>query len=233
MNVYMLLDRSGSMGFQHGFWEETLGSINAYVNELKGKVNIFFAVFDSNGYDVLRNVPLKEWTDVSSDEVRPRGGTPLYDSAARLFNRAFEDNAKRAQFVIITDGEENQSRGTTQAQIKQMIGRIEQKEWQLLFLGANFDKVHHVAAGMAVHDAYTMPVSSGRMEGTMRGLATASQAYFNSGEKFGLSQSMKTSAVAGAAAPYDFTTVKAPNTVVVEENTTNPETNFKTTTKKD
>jgi hypothetical protein len=220
LNVYILLDRSGSMGPPYakaGFWEETISSINGYVNELKGKIQVFVAAFDTLSYDVLRNVPLKEWTDIGHDELRPRGGTPLFDSAARLINRAFEDNPKRAQIVVVTDGDENSSRTTNQFQIKSLVQQVENRDWQVLFLGANFDKVGAVAASMAVHNDFTMPIAAGRMAGTMRGLATSTQAYFNSGEKFGLSGESKASAVADVSAPYVNTTVKAPKTKETKE----------------
>ena len=57
MNVYMLLDRTGSMS---SIWAETLSSINAYVEKLandKVDAKITLAMFDSNDgtqFDVIR-----------------------------------------------------------------------------------------------------------------------------------------------------------------------------------
>ncbi|NBR25044.1 MAG: VWA domain-containing protein, partial [Micrococcales bacterium] len=53
MNVYILLDRSGSMGT---LWNEALGSINAYVAKLKKKDMVYLAAFDDS-YEILRECP--------------------------------------------------------------------------------------------------------------------------------------------------------------------------------
>ena len=51
MNVYILLDRSGSMA---SLWEEALGSINGYVSKLPKKTKVHMATFDSVSHDIIR-----------------------------------------------------------------------------------------------------------------------------------------------------------------------------------
>ena len=141
MNVYILLDRSGSMA---GMWEEALGSINAYVKALDAKTNIFMAVFD-NDYKVIRNTTVAKWKDITNEDAMPRGNTRLFDSAARIMYRAFDDNAKKTVVVVMTDGEENASLNFKQSDVKQLAKHMDDKKWELIFLGANFDKVGDVA----------------------------------------------------------------------------------------
>lgn len=57
-NCFILLDRSGSM---QTHWEETLGSINGFVEKLKIDGNVILAVFDSLSYDIIRNSKPADW----------------------------------------------------------------------------------------------------------------------------------------------------------------------------
>ena len=74
MNVYLLLDRSGSMST---LWSEAIGAINGYVGNLKKKDYVHLAVFDSSGYDVIRDMKVEDWEDIDANEVQPGGTTPL------------------------------------------------------------------------------------------------------------------------------------------------------------
>lgn len=175
MNVYLLLDRSGSMQNQ---WGEALNSINAYVKELPKDTNVHLAAFDHD-YVVLRNTTVEKWNPINNDEIQPRGNTRLFDAAARIMQRAIDDNAERTMIVVMTDGEENASLNYKQADVKALANVLDSKKWELVFLGANFDKVGDVAMnnfGRTSNKFYNM--TSGNMTKSMTStLATASTAY--------------------------------------------------------
>jgi uncharacterized protein with von Willebrand factor type A (vWA) domain len=141
MNVYILLDRSGSM---QNLWAEAIGSINAYVEKLPKETDVYMAVFD-NEYDVVRQSKAGSWKPVTNTEVSPRGMTALYDASARIMQRAIDDNSEKTILVVMTDGEENSSQNFKQADVKNLTAKIDAKKWELIFLGANFDKVSEVA----------------------------------------------------------------------------------------
>ena len=171
MNVYILLDRSGSMS---GMWEEALGSINGYVKALKAETKVFLAVFD-NEYKVIRNTTAGEWEDLTDEDATPRGSTRLFDSAARIMYRAIDDNAKKTVVVVMTDGEENASLNFKQSDVKNLASVFEKKKWELIFLGADFDRVGDVATqnfGVAANK-YTN-VKPGNMRGYMTSTLAAS-----------------------------------------------------------
>lgn len=145
IEVFILLDRSGSMAT---LWEEAVGSINAYVDELlKDKANdtITLATFDSYPYpigsfDVIRDaVSIKKWEKFTGEGVEPRGMTPLYDSFSKIVTMATEKGSKKTAIVVMTDGYENASREVNIETVKALVKRVEDKKWQLNFLGANFD----------------------------------------------------------------------------------------------
>jgi hypothetical protein len=180
MNVYILLDRSGSMQTQ---WGEALSSINAYVKELPKDTNVYLAAFDHD-YFTVRNTTVKKWLPLNNDEIQPRGNTRLFDAAARIMQRAIDDNAERTMIVVMTDGEENASLNYRQADIKALTSVIDSKKWELVFLGANFDKVGDVAVnnfGRTSNKFYNM--TSGNFGSSMTTtLATASTAYATRGK---------------------------------------------------
>lgn len=179
MNVYILLDRSGSMS---SLWEEAIGSINAYVNKLDNKTNIFLATFDDQGYDVLRNSKVKDWKDVGARESSPRGMTPLYDSCARIMNRAIEDKNDRTILVVMTDGVENCSKEYNREQIKAKIKEFEKYKWEVVFLGANFDKVDSVASDIGLaYNKFTNITTNNLRSYMSTSLADATLAYASSG----------------------------------------------------
>ena len=174
MNAYILLDRSGSM---ESLWKEALGSINGYVKELPKDANVFMAVFDSNGYDVIRNTTAGEWRQLSNDDAMPRGGTPLFDASARMMLRILDDKPDKAVFVTMTDGEENQSQHFKQVHVKGLVKNLEDKDYQVLFLGANFDKVGDVANQYGIKGSSWTNITPVNLSTTMSTLGTASMNY--------------------------------------------------------
>ena len=174
MNVYILLDRSGSMQNQ---WGEAINSVNAYVKELPKDTNVFLAAFDHD-YTVLRNTTVKKWQPIDREEIVPRGNTRLFDSAARVMYRALDDNAEKTVIVVMTDGEENASLNFKQSDVKSLADTMDKKKWELIFLGANFDKVSDVAVNNFGRDSSKfLNMTTGNMTGTMADLAIRSTAY--------------------------------------------------------
>lgn len=180
MNVYILLDRSASMQNQ---WTEALGSINGYVKELPKDTNVHLAAFDHD-YVVMRNTTVKKWKPINSDELQPRGNTRLFDAAARIMQRAIDDNSEKTVIVVMTDGEENSSQNFKQADVKALANVMDSKKWELVFLGANFDKVGDVAMNNFGRSAGKFSnMTSGNMHEYMtKTLATSTANYATRGE---------------------------------------------------
>lgn len=180
--AYILLDRSGSMS---SLWDEALGSINGYVKGLPADSRVVLATFDSHGhdfYEVIRDTTAGDWKNLSNDDAMPRGGTPLFDASGRMMWRIMDDKPDRAVFVTMTDGEENSSHHFKQTDVKRMVQELERKDYQVVFLGANFDKVGDVANQYGVNlqkSSYNM--TRGSFTGTMTGLAAQSMNYMTTG----------------------------------------------------
>jgi von Willebrand factor type A domain len=192
-SVYILLDRSGSMETQ---WKEALGSINGYVENLPVNTRIVLATFDSVSYDILRDTTAKAWRNLSNDDAMPRGGTPLYDSAARMMWRILDEKPDRAVFLVMTDGDENQSQNFNQTAVKKLVRELEGRQYETIFLGANFDKVGDVAAGFGLTSGKWMNNSTEKLGQNMRGIyASASASYLNTGQAMNFTEEDKKKAV--------------------------------------
>jgi hypothetical protein len=178
-NVYILLDRSGSM---QTMWSESIGSINGYVKALPKGVKVFLATFDTISFDVIRNTYSDKWRDVHQDEVTPRGMTPLYDSAARVMWRIEEDKPERAIFVTMTDGFENNSKYFRQNDVVSMTNNLKNKGYEVIFLGANFEQVGDVAKNFGLNADKWANVTRGSMNQYMsQDFAIASTNYISTG----------------------------------------------------
>ena len=187
--AYILLDRSSSM---QSLWDEALGSINGYVHGLPEDSRVVLATFDSNGhdfYEVIRDTTAGDWTSITNADATPRGGTPLFDASARMMWRIMDDKPDRAVFVTMTDGEENSSQHFKQANVKRMVEELERKDYQVVFLGANFDKVGDVATGYGVNmRTSSLNMQPGMFGSTMRGFATQTANYMTTGASIDTSQ---------------------------------------------
>jgi hypothetical protein len=149
-HVYLLLDRSGSMA---SMADDVIGGFNQLVADQQAQgpdARITLVQFDSqdpqevliDGKRIHRARPLTRATFV------PRGGTPLLDATGRLIAKASIRQAERKvlgkapediTFITITDGEENQSREYTRADIVRLVADKKAEGWAFVFLGAGLD----------------------------------------------------------------------------------------------
>lgn len=182
LDAYILLDRSGSMVSR---WSEALGSINAYVKELaKGPATVTLATFDGDArlhYDVLRDsATAAEWKDVTEEDARPRGFTPLLDAICRAVSDAESKPGKKKILVVVTDGAENASREAKRETAKAALDRFEENGWQVVFLGADFNAFGE-AASVGLGRDKTLNMTKGHYAAAMSDLAAKSWAYTSGG----------------------------------------------------
>jgi uncharacterized protein with von Willebrand factor type A (vWA) domain len=178
MNIYMLLDRSGSMWNK---WDETIDAVNAYADKVKGEAKIKLVAFDEGSYLTLRE---NGWEPVNPKEAPPAGGTPLYDSFIRLTNDALKDKAEKSVVVVISDGQENASKKNNFNQVKDRMELLEEvMSIPVVFIGASFDTKKANYTGTMAHDSYlsTRSFNPGEYVLGMNSLAAQTVAYAKSG----------------------------------------------------
>lgn len=191
---FILLDRSGSMS---SMWDEALSSINAYVAKLaedKIDTGVTLATFDDQTglqFDVIRDrITPSTWHKVSSADAQPRGMTPLNDATGKLVNLAKSGNYDKVAIIIMTDGMENASRELTTAQAKQLLDDCRAKNWQVIFLGANFDNAAQ-AASYGNSAFATANVAKGQMVNSTRVMASSRSSYSATGQAMGFTDEEK------------------------------------------
>ena len=161
LSVFVALDRSGSMAGER--WTTAITSLNEYIanlqkEKIEGEVSITaFDTYHGVGgatvrlEDIVKNQSIAYYEQLSTSVITPGGGTPLYDAAGIVMDRALDRNNERTIVVILTDGEENQSKEYTQAKIKDKVKLLQDKKWEVIFLGANFDVSRYTAgSGLGV-----------------------------------------------------------------------------------
>ena len=186
--ICLILDRSGSMS---GKETDVIGGVNTFLDEQKAlpdPASVAMVRFDSGGVERFRAMqPLADAKHITAADYQPRGGTPLLDAIGKTLVDMDADwkteNPDRAVLVIITDGQENESREYTKAKIKEMIeSRQASGKWAIVYMGANVDAfaeagsmgfaaantAGYVNTSKGIHSAYAAmseSVSNTRMTG--------------------------------------------------------------------
>jgi len=198
---FILLDRSGSM--EGTMWKEALGAINGYVKKLaddKVDTGVTLAVFDSNEpFKIIRDrITPSTWHEVTDKDATPRGGTPLNDATGKLLDLAEKgapggEQYDKVAIIIMTDGQENSSSEYTVAKIKERLDRARAKNWQVIFLGANFDNAAQ-ATGYGAAKGMHVNSSMRSMGATMSAMASKRGVYGATGQSVSFSDEEKAEA---------------------------------------
>lgn len=139
LDILVVLDRSGSMATARADHEGGLKSFVEDQAKLPGEVRFTLVQFDSHDpcEVVYDRVPIGDVKDIV---LIPRGGTPLLDAVGRALAHlsAKTDNA-HVIVMVVTDGEENESREWTKARVAARVAELEKAGWAFLFLGSALD----------------------------------------------------------------------------------------------
>jgi hypothetical protein len=193
---FILLDRSGSMA---ELWKEALGAVNAYAKKLaddKVDTGITVAVFDTGSdgaldFKVVRDrITPPTFVPLTDADAIPRASTPLNDAVGRIVALAQAGGYDKVAIVIMTDGYENASRELTVQQAKALLDVCRQRNWQVVFLGANFDNTRQGASyGNATHATASASTVNLQASGTL--LASKRAAYGATGQSISFSAAEK------------------------------------------
>lgn len=137
-SIICVLDRSGSM---QNIMNEAVGSFNGFMSEqrkIEGEVEVTLHAFDNRVETIFDGVNLQEISELTVDQVKPRGMTSMYDAIGHAI---VTSTAENSIVLIQTDGEENSSKFFTAASIKKMIELKESMGWDFHFIGAGIDAV--------------------------------------------------------------------------------------------
>ncbi len=156
----IILDESGSMiSIYHPALSgvnETLQTIrNAQKENAEQKYFVSLVAFDTSHYnEIYGNTPAEKADDITEQQYRPCGGTPLYDTMGRSISelRQHVGEEDAVLVTVITDGYENASREYSRQTIKALVEEMKAKGWIFTYIGANQD-VETVAASMSINNS--------------------------------------------------------------------------------
>jgi hypothetical protein len=138
-SITMVLDRSGSM---ESCRKATINAVNSYLLEARADkalkdAEFELTIFDSESIDTIRSGKTSDIKDIGLDDFVPRAGTPLFDAIGRGID-SLDTKAKnsKAVLVVMTDGQENQSRKHTLESVSTLLKDRQEKGWLIVFLGA-------------------------------------------------------------------------------------------------
>lgn len=175
--IVIVIDESGSMG---GMQKDVCGGFNTFVEDQKknpGRANLTLVKFSGRGN--VKVVYEKAIGDVPilGDDYNPGGGTALFDAIGLAIKNLKEkilkldanDKPDKVIIVIMTDGDENESREETKVSILEKIEECKlQGGWEFVYIGANQDafavggslgisnNMNYQATGQGTRSAYQM-----------------------------------------------------------------------------
>lgn len=169
----IILDESGSMqSIYHPALtgvNETLQTIREAQKEHEDQTHfVSLIAFDTGHYNqIYCNTPAEKILDITQEQYRPSGCTPLYDAMGRSINE-LRPNVIKGDVVlvtVITDGYENASREYNGNAVKSLVEAMKQEGWVFTYIGANQD-VEAVASAISIDNRlafYADDVSTGAM----------------------------------------------------------------------
>lgn len=179
-------------------WVEALASVNNYVRQLaidNVDTGVTLATFDKDvgrlQFDIIRDriIP-RTWRPVSSADAQPRGGTPLFDAVGKIVDLAERGNYDKVAIIIMTDGEENSSVELNINHAKGMLDRCRGRNWQVIFLGANFDNLHQ-SSSLGAHVNQSVSAARGTYTAHTQLLAEKRAVYGATGQSISMSEAEK------------------------------------------
>ena len=143
-HLIILLDRSSSMYETAPLTLQMLNEAQEqYKQTLPPGSHYTLATFSSQkdplltfvfSHQLLSTVP-----QIQPDQYQPEGCTALYDALFKLIAE-FENGNEKTILLIITDGQENDSRHHTRQEIFDKINKLRvERGWEFVFMGANQD----------------------------------------------------------------------------------------------
>lgn len=187
-HLVYLIDRSGSM---RGCWTDTIGGLNSDIVSQKakddGKTMVTVTFFDLyRGETCLEKAfvgaltECPEFSDQGSN-IRPRGSTPLHDSAGLLITEVREsimelDPKPMVLMSIFTDGYNNHNRGYSSDDVKRMVEICEEEGWTFTYFGANQD-AWAASSSFGISKGNTVQYDTSNMAQTMAMASTARSSF--------------------------------------------------------
>ena len=161
--LIFIIDKSGSMS---GLEKDTIGGFNSLIKKQikeEGETIVSLVLFDDVIHNVYNRVSIKEVKTLTEKDYVASGCTALLDAIGTTINKISNkyelleetEKADKVLCIITTDGLENASEEFTYNNIKKLINKKKESNWEFIFLGANIDSVE-VADSIGINKEYAV-----------------------------------------------------------------------------
>jgi len=180
-DVCLVVDMSGSMSPRRF---ETIREINRYLDSLRrdgNRYRVSLTTFNERANTIVTRKPIQDVGEMEESEYRPYGWTRLLDAVGRLLDSYQYWRENKVLFVVITDGEENDSREYTFTKVRNMIDARESQNFQFVYLGSGpgaWQIGRHLGANISVSTDWNDPRNT---ENIYASLSQATKSYQSTG----------------------------------------------------
>jgi Mg-chelatase subunit ChlD len=187
--IVFVIDRSSSMTLIAKEMESGLMDFIEEQRKVPGECRVTLVQFD-NHYEYVWTC--RSLTEALTYKLVPRDSTALLDAlgrsidevGARLAGMPEHERPARVLFVVITDGEENSSRGYSRVRVFEMIKhQRERYAWEFMFLGANQDAIGE-AGKLGIANALNYVPDSASVAAAVRTSGQSAARYRSGGSAF-------------------------------------------------
>lgn len=141
VEIVFATDTSGSMSSIASTVSESFARFIKAQREIPGRVRVTQVLFNTQVKVAYEGLPIER---VPALKLDPHGGTALYDAVGKIVDDQFDrivrqDWADLVIVVIITDGQERDSKVWTKQNLSDRIWARESGGWKFVFLAADQD----------------------------------------------------------------------------------------------
>ncbi len=156
-DITIVLDSSGSMG---AVQRETIDAFNNFIaeqREIPGDAYLTLVSFASESKVTIDAENIRDVANLDPETYRPGGGTALRDAIGEAVvmarARYVKAQPEKRVLVIMTDGEDNESREHSPESVRALISQCEKDGWLVIFLGSDLANWSDQASRLGVMSA--------------------------------------------------------------------------------
>lgn len=169
--IVFVIDKSGSM---QGSETMVVTGYNELLQEQKaesGTMLLTTILFNTSAVTIHNCIEITDTANLNRSDYVPSGSTALFDAIGDTVTEIRESNTSEGGLlVIMTDGMENASMRYTYESVKQLLNRLKEYGWEVLYLGADL-KDFTDAERMGIHREQHMSVAKENLYPAMKDIS--------------------------------------------------------------
>lgn len=183
---YILVDGSSSMMDK---WWDSIGALDNFLGVLRSQnigSQVILHTFDSKDMECVQRDCLLADVGPLTDVGAHWGMTPLYDAINLMVRKLAKLDPPKCSIVIVTDGDDTDSKTTNVTQARALLDWCRAKGWQVTFIGADFNNMAQ-AKLLGADDSNTIGVQKAKLLDAGKALGEKRAAHARTGDDINFS----------------------------------------------